>query len=278
MPCFGLPRLVQHFSSRNILLSKRVLYNRYLQLTQYCFVYSTLLFLVLHYDFNNTTQEVIRDISGYGNNAYLENGAQVQPASDVCGSKAVLSPRGDILMEDFRLENKPKVAMTIAARLRLQDTRGWHSIFSTAKTTDSGEIRGQSISGVGLIIEISVPPFCVSLKVNSQANFFPVPLSIVQALGYYPMYTGGFRYIPMEIHAKFMRFQYISGGFHFEVDDGKVRWFHRNNDDRTVFDITTSDQVVQPNTWHHIMGTYDSVAGQAKVILKSCLTLDKKRI
>jgi hypothetical protein len=96
----------------------------------------------LHYDFNNTTQEVIRDISGYGNNAYLENGAQIQPASDVCGSKAVLSPRGDILMEDFRLENKPKVAITIAARIRLQDTRGWHSIFSTAKTTDSGEIRG----------------------------------------------------------------------------------------------------------------------------------------
>ena len=100
--------------------------------------------LVLHYDFNNTTQEVIRDISGYGNNAYLENGAQIQPASDVCGSRAVLSPRGDILMEDFRLENKPKDAITIAVRLRLQDTRGWHSIFSTAKTTDNGEIRGQS--------------------------------------------------------------------------------------------------------------------------------------
>lgn len=97
----------------------------------------------MHYDFNNSTQEVIRDISGYGNNAYLENGAQIQPASDVCGSKAVLSPRGDILMEDFRLENKPKNAITIAARIRLPDTRGWHSIFSTAKTTDSGEIRGQ---------------------------------------------------------------------------------------------------------------------------------------
>ena len=73
----------------------------------------------------------------------MENGAQIQPAGDICGSKAVLSPRGDILMEDFRLENKPKNAITIAARIRLQETRGWHSIFSTAKTTDSGEIRGQ---------------------------------------------------------------------------------------------------------------------------------------
>ncbi|CAB3990122.1 Hypothetical predicted protein, partial [Paramuricea clavata] len=153
---------------------------------------------VLHYDFNNTTQEVIRDISGYGNNAYLENGAQIQPASDVCGSKAVLSPRGDILMEDFRLENKPKVAISIAARIRLQDTRGWHSIFSTAKTTDSGEIRG---------------------------------------------------------------------GFHFEVDDGKLRWFHRNQDDRAVFDVTTSDSVVRANTWHHVMGTYDSTVARAKVFV-----------
>ena len=108
-------------------------------------------FLVLHYDFNNTTQEVIRDMSGFGNNAYLENGAQIQPASDVCGSKAVLSPRGDILMEDFRLENKPKLAVTIATRIRLQDTRGWHSIFSTAKTTDSGEIRGQCLQCLVLI-------------------------------------------------------------------------------------------------------------------------------
>ena len=88
---------------------------------------------------------MIKDISGYGNNAYLENGAQIQPASDVCGSKAILSPRGDILMEDFRLENKPKQAITIAARIRLQDTRGWHSIFSTAKTTNTGEIQGECL-------------------------------------------------------------------------------------------------------------------------------------
>lgn len=97
---------------------------------------------MLHYNFENTTQEIIRDISGYGNNAYLENGAEIQAASDVCGFKAVLRPRGDILMEDFKLENKPKHAITIAARIQLQDIRGWHSIFSTVKTTDSGEIKG----------------------------------------------------------------------------------------------------------------------------------------
>jgi hypothetical protein len=58
----------------------------------------------------------------------------------------------------------------------------------------------------------------------------------------------------------------FTGGFHFEVDDGKLRWFHRNQDDRAVFDVTTSDSVVRPNTWHHVMGTYDSTAAQAKVM------------
>ena len=98
--------------------------------------------LVLHYDFNNSTQEVILDISSYGNNAYLENGAQIQPASEVCGSKADLRPRGDILMEDFKVKDKPKRAISIASRVRLQDTRGAHSIFSTAKTDENGEIQG----------------------------------------------------------------------------------------------------------------------------------------
>lgn len=84
------------------------------------------------------------DTSSFGNNGYLENGALIRPGSDVCGSKADLRPRGDILMEDFKLKDKPKIAISIAARIRLQDTQGWHSIFSTAKTTENGEIRGMS--------------------------------------------------------------------------------------------------------------------------------------
>ena len=111
----------------------------------YIFKQSYFVFLVLHFDFKDATQEVIRDVSGNGNNAYLENGATIQQASEVCGLKAVLSPRGDILLEDLRLENKPKKAITVAARLRLFDIVGWHSIFSTAKTTESGEIRGNKM-------------------------------------------------------------------------------------------------------------------------------------
>ena len=101
------------------------------------------LYLVLNYDFNNITEEVIKDISGNGNNAYLENGAKIQQSTEVCGSEADLRPRGDILMEDIKVENKPKTAISLAVRLRVQEPHGLHSIFSTAKTAENGEIRGE---------------------------------------------------------------------------------------------------------------------------------------
>ena len=58
---------------------------------------------------------------------------------------------------------------------------------------------------------------------------------------------------------------YDVGGYHFEVDDGRVRWFHRGHQENPVFSVITSD-VIRPNTWYHVVGTYSSHRGDAKVV------------
>lgn len=54
------------------------------------------------------------------------------------------------------------------------------------------------------------------------------------------------------------------GQYHFEVNNGKVRWFHRNERRTTVFSVETN-AIVQANNWTHIAGTYDSGTGAACV-------------
>lgn len=51
------------------------------------------------------------------------------------------------------------------------------------------------------------------------------------------------------------------GVYHFEVIDGKVRWFARDLDGKIVFNVTTDRVVVPPNMWIHLVGTYDKRQG-----------------
>ena len=52
-----------------------------------------------------------------------------------------------------------------------------------------------------------------------------------------------------------------AGVYHFEVIDGKVRWFTRDLDGKIVFNVTTDRVVVPPNVWTHLVGTYDKRQG-----------------
>ena len=54
------------------------------------------------------------------------------------------------------------------------------------------------------------------------------------------------------------------GGYHFEIDDGKVRWFHRDESEKTVFSLI-SQPVVEPKVWMHFAATYDAYKSSAKV-------------
>ena len=58
----------------------------------------------------------------------------------------------------------------------------------------------------------------------------------------------------------------LTGGYHFEIDDGRVRWFHRNRFQNPVFAVLTDD-IIKPDVWTHLIGSYDSKSGEAKVVL-----------
>lgn len=63
------------------------------------------------------------------------------------------------------------------------------------------------------------------------------------------------------------------GNYHFEVNDGKVRWFHRNLEGNVVFNVTTDRVVVPPNQWTHLVGTYDRNQGQYDLVLIRALSV-----
>lgn len=58
---------------------------------------------------------------------------------------------------------------------------------------------------------------------------------------------------------------HAQGQFHFEVNDGVVRWFHRDEKQKVVFE--TMAHSVPRNKWTHLAGSYNSRSGQAKVFI-----------
>lgn len=57
------------------------------------------------------------------------------------------------------------------------------------------------------------------------------------------------------------------GQYHFEINDGNVRWFHRDETQKTVFSCDALGGLVKAGDWAHVAGTYDAVTGKAKVYL-----------
>lgn len=60
------------------------------------------------------------------------------------------------------------------------------------------------------------------------------------------------------------------GQYHFEVYNGRLRWFHRNEYAKEVFNVRTSP-VLQPSLWYHVVGTYDSRTHMARVFVNGDL-------
>ena len=58
---------------------------------------------------------------------------------------------------------------------------------------------------------------------------------------------------------------HAQGQFHFEVNDGVVRWFHRDQNQKVVFE--TMAHTVQRGKWTHLAGEYNSKTGQARVFI-----------
>lgn len=55
--------------------------------------------------------------------------------------------------------------------------------------------------------------------------------------------------------------------YQLEVVNGRVRWFHRNENMTTVFSIVTDTPVVTREQWSHVAGTYNGLTGDAKIYI-----------
>ncbi len=50
-----------------------------------------------------------------------------------------------------------------------------------------------------------------------------------------------------------------------EVVDGKLRWFHRDENSDTVFSAITDRVILQPDTWVEIVAMYHMERGRAVI-------------
>lgn len=57
------------------------------------------------------------------------------------------------------------------------------------------------------------------------------------------------------------------GQYHLEVDNNRLRWFHRNEQHVTIFSVL-SGIVINPQNWTHIAGTYN--AGKRIAMVSEC--------
>ena len=57
-----------------------------------------------------------------------------------------------------------------------------------------------------------------------------------------------------------------SGQYHLEIIDGKVRWFHRDENAEQVFSVIT-EPIVRRDQWTHVAATYDANLGEAKIFV-----------
>ena len=59
--------------------------------------------------------------------------------------------------------------------------------------------------------------------------------------------------------------------FQLEAVDGRVRWFHRNENKTTVFSIVTDGPVITRKKWVHVACTYNGLTGDAKIYIDGAL-------
>jgi len=54
------------------------------------------------------------------------------------------------------------------------------------------------------------------------------------------------------------------GQYHFEIENGKVRWFHRNENHDTIFSLLTQP-TIREGVWTQITATYSASKQRARV-------------
>ncbi|KAK2563931.1 EGF-like repeat and discoidin I-like domain-containing protein 3 [Acropora cervicornis] len=154
---------------------------------------------VVYLRFENIYKDnILVDESQKHNNAKIVNFARIARFSETCGNGVDLNG-GDILLSGASFHNKPRVAITIAAWIKLFSVEGTNSLFDTIGGLNSTHDNGQ---------------------------------------------------------------------YHLEIDDGSVRWFHRNENGEIIFNVT-SEVIVPSHVWTHVACTYEAKLGQADIYVNA---------
>ncbi|CAH3043176.1 unnamed protein product [Porites lobata] len=60
--------------------------------------------------------------------------------------------------------------------------------------------------------------------------------------------------------------------YQLEVENARIRWFHRNENGSTVFSIVTDGPVLSNGKWFHVAAMYDGLRGSAKIYIDGKLS------
>ena len=150
----------------------------------------------------------------------------------------------------------PPVAALLALHLPFDRHSGIH-VLDTSKHANNGILNNVDVS--------RLPQACGLAGIFSSGNvsfdgkkFFPKPsVAVTIAMWVKLASTKGRQSLFDTVTAPGK-----PGNYHFELIDGKVRWFARGSDESVIFNVTTDRVVVPPNQWTHLVGTYDNKQGQ----------------
>ncbi|XP_066025158.1 uncharacterized protein [Pocillopora verrucosa] len=156
--------------------------------------------LVLYLDLENVQNGRATYASLNGDVTGTDKRTEIKKFFGSCGKVARLNNGSEILLNGKQLKMKPRQAVSIAAWIKLDSNKGYHSIFDT--------VGGHSM--------------------------------------------------------------HQQGQYHFEIQDGSVRWFHRNETGIKIFSVET-DPIIPANVWNHVVGTYDAHTGIAKIFVNGGL-------
>nr|XP_058946660.1 uncharacterized protein LOC131774625 [Pocillopora verrucosa] len=161
----------------------------------------------------------------------------------------------------------PQVGLPVAALLALHLPFDRHSgidVLDTSSKANNGKINNVDIT--------NLPQGCGLVGLFSHGNvsfngrkFFPKPSVAVTIAMWVKLTSTAGRQSLFDTIATGAK----QGNYHFEVVDGKVRWFARDINGKDVFNVNTAQVVVPPNQWTHLVGTYDKQEGVARVYVNT---------
>jgi len=131
-------------------------------------------------------------------------------------------------------------------------------VLDTSKNSNNGKTSNVNLA--------PLPQACGEVGIFSNGNvsfngrkFFPKPSVAVTIAMWVKLTSAAGRQSLFDVIAA--ESPEHKGNYHFEVVDGKVRWFTRALDGSEIFNVVTEQVVVPPNQWTHLVGTYDKNQG-----------------